>query len=1582
MPKLQVDTQNESHYLRWSSNPADIKILKKSGKMQLKRRCRLVRFVCLRCIQQKQLNNFTKTKNFAIFRGEQERLPRPRGPRDYLRRKEEALPSQSQLNPIDSVFFSKLGFQECVREEKLRTTHRRKGINGRKVAPKEQFMAKEVPKKVKSGSSEQITDNEKILSKILNDFKMSEKGVHEVPAQLDLDPILSQPKPKKDLSILLPGKGELEVPFRECVRPLIESGTEKTFLGSRDPNIRKKIKLNLCGSINEQQRTIKRGMETQMKKWKKLFTKKQEIEHKLANHKKNSILASVRGGEGTNGKESHTKANAKQAQTTRKRQTSRSKILKMDHKKANKSESNVADPKREMFEMQLREERKVSNLIYNKSTKPLDLRLIRDRHERILGKVEIGPEKGDSGAPLRRENGHFNWDFMENEFYDQRFFNRDKLAKLDRNLVKKLHCEFLFMNEGQLRHKPYKNFLAEFLKKQTSNRIEPTTMKDTGNAQKTRLNRVEEAISEKRSQLTKTLYKFEENYLRKFKRLIATKVQESRKLLRKRIIFPKESLITLNENFPTSNSTHESLPLNYFEDIVASTEKCFVKLVHNVQFHRTRVVEDMSTRAREHFRWIDQRVLANRVIWTALRGYLRNHDVLQDSDFGVEDFARFLDELFGRVKGGKGEIVDDETWRRSCWRLCETVGYERALGFLREEQSLGLRQRKNFITYTDYFKKIKFLFTFEHYKINKGLLKDSSKLDETDCVLCFTAITCLSNPIIYCSKCERGAHRICLRLPSVPSEDFFCVCCIEDPKKKTRKKEHACQSRPTRRMWMDHGPAHGIQSYRFPAHMRTKRGEQLLVDRRLLLMKNRNSASRTEDINRVLSSKLDMRFDGKLCGMTDQWVHLEVPFRVVVAMVYALIKANFQAQKENEPGLELDLTRNQLRVKHKGAVRDNHILLDLDRNYNLEDWVYSSKYCNVAKAPSGETEPGNKGHSTKGGSMWVQTEADMSGESVRERNSALKNVIFNGMSSRIQAKSQTKSFRVFTCENMMILKKLLENDENFPKCIRGEEEYVRKISNEVGHEIGRVVRLFQECWFDTSLSQAMTFLVSANGQNPKKRTETPLSKLSGTDAIDKTRKLILNTKGDSHFEKPQMTKTGKFKHPNQKKTTNTGPKEFSIQDINVVRSICFEGRVTDDVRLYGALLLSNNRCSEYLEVELARKFQYEISAFIHAQELKEASMMRPSPKLADTIDINSDVFQHESPPKAKNKKKGANSRNGAKSETSNRDRLSKVDCCYFCGRSEFMLIEFETKKVHLICLTVSGRLVDFFGDPECKVSTLVILLKLVKYVLLNSLLQKDLSRLIDRLRHSRNSQNPESTRVPREVRQLFLQCPQLRREIIDIGSAIFKKNICDSRCGLCKRVSGKKSLIPDATKRGCLFRFLKGFSEILRRRIEQDLASKAEELPFYPSTLQQIISALKLLVELDSPFAEAFPEVARFQKNFLKKEFSLMHCRKCPEKFFHGICGYFNGNRLDLQTSNSESKFTNFLKKDASDFVIEGLCSECSRESYQSENSPRTMDQVEFLRRLPVNIDFIKKKMDFESFLEWKKQHTHHFTLE
>ena len=92
-------------------------------------------------------------------------------------------------------------------------------------------------------------------------------------------------------------------------------------------------------------------------------------------------------------------------------------------------------------------------MIYNKFNNKLDMNKIRDRHDRILKKIEVQIEQKPPQTPLLKENGHFNWNYLDDEFYFQKNLNEKEFLKLDKKLLKKLYCEFLFLNENQLKDK-------------------------------------------------------------------------------------------------------------------------------------------------------------------------------------------------------------------------------------------------------------------------------------------------------------------------------------------------------------------------------------------------------------------------------------------------------------------------------------------------------------------------------------------------------------------------------------------------------------------------------------------------------------------------------------------------------------------------------------------------------------------------------------------------------------------------------------------------------------------------------------------------------------------------------------------------------------------------------------------------------------------------------------------------------------------------------------------------------------------------------------------------------------------------
>ena len=744
---------------------------------------------------------------------------------------------------------------------------------------------------------------------------------------------------------------------------------------------------------------------------------------------------------------------------------------------------------------------------------------------------------------------------------------------------------------------------------------------------------------------------------------------------------------------------------------------------------------------------------------------------------------------------------DDDLWELSCKQLCDNIGFEKVIAFLKEEQSMILKQKKNFIVYTDYYKKMDFLLTYEHYKINKGLIKDSSKLDETDCVLCFTAITCLSNPIIYCSNCERGAHRVCLRLESVPNEDFYCVTCLDEINKKSKKKEKDITKclYPNSKIknWMENSEGRPFNSMKFRGEL-NENSQQLIVDRSLLTMKNKNSASRTEDINRVLSSKLEIRFEGKLHGISKKWVKIEVPIKVVLSMIYSLIKNNFNKKRFFKCGIVLDLIQNRLYVNNLKKL-ENQVILDKNETYNLEDWVYSSKYCIVSKTQTRLQYLNKNDRSIENweekltNGMVMVNEKGVNGlsklDKIREEN--VKEIMLKGLSKQITNKDSFEDFEVFRCENMMILKKFLENEKNLGKCIKGDEWWIKKINKEISYEIRRIVYMLQDCRSQLKINQNITQLTCSDAnlkllENLEKTSPIMTPQFSENNLFrrPKKRKAGLKKNKLENFKRPRGSKKNSDYMCTDKLKTECS-KEFVIQDIKLSKYISQKGYITDDIRHYKGLSIFSSRNPKLYQVELTQKFNYEISIVI-LKEKNKGGFRNEISKM-----MNSNVNQTERYIKNSLKNKSIDINPSVNKESKMLYPLPSQDCCYFCNKSDFMLIEFNSKKIHLICLIFSGNLLDFFESPKCKVSTFLMFLQLIKYNLLNFLQKGNWKETMERLKIKYKIKKNKINSISVEIKKLLLEFENLRKEIINLGVIIFKKNIINKFCRLCYKQIGK-----------------------------------------------------------------------------------------------------------------------------------------------------------------------------------------------
>jgi hypothetical protein len=164
-----------------------------------------------------------------------------------------------------------------------------------------------------------------------------------------------------------------------------------------------------------------------------------------------------------------------------------------------------------------------------------------------------------------------------------------------------------------------------------------------------------EKVMQNKKRLSKHLEKFEETYLKKFKKLIHEKIYDNSNLLRKLIIYPEDSIRTLKESFPCKDNKQENLPLNYFEDIIAPTERQFNNLRRNLRSERNRIIPDMAKRVQEHFKWISEKVMSNRIIWTGIKNYLLSMNVLNSNEFTSDDYELFLKLIYDQDSAESNE---------------------------------------------------------------------------------------------------------------------------------------------------------------------------------------------------------------------------------------------------------------------------------------------------------------------------------------------------------------------------------------------------------------------------------------------------------------------------------------------------------------------------------------------------------------------------------------------------------------------------------------------------------------------------------------------------------------------------------------------------------------------------------------------------------------------------------------------------------------------------------------------------------------------------------------------------------------
>ena len=126
-------------------------------------------------------------------------------------------------------------------------------------------------------------------------------------------------------------------------------------------------------------------------------------------------------------------------------------------------------------------------------------------------------------------------------------------------------------------------------------------------------------VTPKSDRLSRHLKQFEENYLKKFKRSIRKLVEENKMLVKNWLLYPNKILSIIENHFLENPEHVGTLPLEYFDHIVQSTESAFNNLENNIFQKRDQFLKDFRIRVNRHFCWLDKRLFANQLIFTVLK---------------------------------------------------------------------------------------------------------------------------------------------------------------------------------------------------------------------------------------------------------------------------------------------------------------------------------------------------------------------------------------------------------------------------------------------------------------------------------------------------------------------------------------------------------------------------------------------------------------------------------------------------------------------------------------------------------------------------------------------------------------------------------------------------------------------------------------------------------------------------------------------------------------------------------------------------------------------------------------------------
>lgn len=138
-------------------------------------------------------------------------------------------------------------------------------------------------------------------------------------------------------------------------------------------------------------------------------------------------------------------------------------------------------------------------------------------------------------------------------------------------------------------------------------------------------------------------------------------------------------------------------------------------------------------------------------------------------------------------------------------------------------------------------------------------------------------------------------------------------------------------------------------------------------------------------------------------------------------------------------------------------------------------------------------------------------------------------------------------------------------------------------------------------------------------------------------------------------------------------------------------------------------------------------------------------------------------------------------------------------------------------------------------------------------------------------------------------------------------------------------------------------------------------------IKFHKNEIIDTLKAIEIFIKEERNLNDVNLFLIHLISKYLKQEHSILFCDRCFENPHHSICAYFNGNQQKILINENSCNYKNFLSKKPNQYTIHSFCHNCSN------INGYPIKQIQYLRRFPINIKFIKEKLSFHKYSQESK---------